>query len=273
MPIFTDANPEVQPLSENPTAPEPRANARSREEFATAINALHRNSVEAIHEIGRMILEARIELTSADYQSLLQERLDFGPRNARLYMTVVRNPILVKRQYISQQPNSLTTLVALTKLPHPYLEQLFASGKITPKLTHKTVKKWVAECCDNHWNTLDGHLQRLAEFIRDNECQPTPELAWRLNIATFDATSDENLLMLKDWLSQLHAAHLAAKEEWRQGCRQREAERDAAREQEIERLQERDRELGPDRLSDYDEFQVLGAPTDIDEDEDEDDEE
>jgi hypothetical protein len=262
MPIFTDANPEVQGLSDNQTTPEPIPNARSKEEFATAINALHRNSVENIHEIGRLILAARIELTSADYQQLLQERLDFGPRNARLYMEVVRNPTLVKRQYISQQPNSLTTLVALTKLPLPYLEQLFASGKITPKLTHKTVKKWVAECCDNHWNTLDGHLQRLAEFIRDNECQPTPELAGRLNIGTFDATSAENLLMLKDWLSQLYAADLVAKEQQRQWFRQLLVEANAKRE-EIARLQARDRELGPDGRGDFDD------PSDTDDDADE----
>jgi hypothetical protein len=265
MPEYPDRNHEVQSLSDDRTTPEPRANARSKEEFATAINALHRNSVENIHEIGRKILEARIELSSEDYQSLLQEELHFGPRNARLYMTVVRNPTLVKRQYISAQPNSLTTLVALTKLPLPYLEQLFAGGKITPRLTHKTVKKWVAECCDNHWNTLDGHLQRLAEFIRDNECQPTVEMAGRLNIATFDATSDENLLMLKDWLSQLYDADLAAKEQQRQWFRQLQIEANAKRE-EIERLQARDRELGPDRLRDFDD------PSDSDEDEDDDEE-
>src|SRR5262245_46048309 len=68
--------------------PEPRPNARSLEEFATAINGLHRNSVENIHAIGRLILEARIELPKEDYQLMLREKLDFGPRNARLYMTV-----------------------------------------------------------------------------------------------------------------------------------------------------------------------------------------
>jgi hypothetical protein len=209
MPNIADRNQNGNP------APEPIPNTRSRHEFAAEINALNRNSVENIHAIGRKLLEARIELPSNDYLYMLHKQLDFGERNARLYITIARNPVLVKRKWISAQPSSLTKLVELTKLPVEYLEKLFEREKITPKIELEAIKELVQEhkAARLDWDNAPAHLLWLADHFEPQYPEPGPQHARR--IVTEDGFTFDHLTSHKDWINKLHAAYLELQEQER----------------------------------------------------------
>jgi hypothetical protein len=209
MPNITDAN------QNGNGEPEPRPNTRTNHEFAAAINGVFRRSVEDIHAIGRLLLEARIELASNAYLYMLHKQLDFGGRNARLYVKIARNPVLVKRQYISAQPNSLTKLVELTKLPLEYLEKLFERGKITPKIEIETIQEWVEEQKKARvdWDNAPAHLLWLADHFEPQYPEPGPQHARR--IVTEDGFTFDHLTSHKDWINKLHAAYLELQEQER----------------------------------------------------------
>jgi hypothetical protein len=224
-------------------APEPRPNARSWQEFAAEINGLHRRRVEDIHAIGRLLVEAYIELSDSGAYEYLLHKLDFGPRNARLYIKIVRNPVLVKRKYISSQPASLTKLVELTKLPLAYLERQFERGKITPAIEIETIKEWVEEQKTSRvdWDNAPAHGLWFVDHFIPQYPEPGPQHARRF--ITEDGFTLDNCTTLIDWLVKLRAAELKRQEQERR----RLAEDDRRIERENQRLQ-----AGAERLSEWD---------------------
>ena len=244
MPNISDGNQNGngQPLSAEQTAPEPIPNARSKDEFAAEINQHFHNSVEDIHAIGRLLLEAKIELDSHLYKYMLHKQLDFGERNARLYIRVARNPVLVKRKYISAQPSSLTKLVELTKLPVDYLERQFEREKITPKIEIDTIKEWVEEQKNVRfdWDNAPAHMMWMVDHFIPQYPEAGPQHARRF--VSEDGFTFADLTTLKDWIVKLHAAHL----EWQEERRRHDAEDERMIEEDEAsmRLQARAAQLG-----------------------------
>ena len=231
MPEYPDRNHEVQPLSENQTTPGPIPNTRSWREWAAELNADYQSEVEGIIRRGQKLWEAKFELSKADFAYMLAKGLRFGQHNARLYMRVARNPVLVKRKWISILPASLTKLVELTKLPPGYLERLLERDKITPKIEIETIKKWVAEHEEARLNSgnFDVRCLWFIDFYFP-QYEPTRAFVRHLDLQTADASTGENLAKIKDWFVKAHAEYVA----WEEERRQRLAEDDRMRAREPE---------------------------------------
>ena len=128
-----------------PSARTDGANRRDWAFHAQRINAVWGKQVESIIETGKALLDAREELEHGSFESMVNLKLPFEPRTARMLMVVARHQILSNRNRGSDLPPSWRTLYELTKLPDEILRQKLKDGSINRKLERKDVATWRAE--------------------------------------------------------------------------------------------------------------------------------
>jgi len=112
---------------------------RTRASWAKAIRTKWQQSVECIIETGRLLEQAKAALPHGQFQQMVDDDLQFGPRAARMLMAIARHPTLSKRKHASGLPASWYTLYELTRLPESDLGHALASGAVGPETKRRDV--------------------------------------------------------------------------------------------------------------------------------------
>jgi hypothetical protein len=96
------------------------------------------DSVQAILDVGGMLIEARQATKHGEWQYMFSEanpnRLPFGDRAARMLMQTSSNRVLSNRNYSSDLPPAWRTLYELSTLADTDLEAAFRDGRIRPDM-------------------------------------------------------------------------------------------------------------------------------------------
>jgi hypothetical protein len=108
-----------------------------RQYHTERISQAWRDSVEAIIETGRRVLDAKEKLPHGEFTAVVKNDLPFGPRTAERLMAVADNPVISNATHGSHLPPSWRTLYELTRLPTPVLEAKIADGTINPGMERK----------------------------------------------------------------------------------------------------------------------------------------
>jgi hypothetical protein len=113
----------------------PRNVQKTRKQWAAEIRAAHRQSVEAILKIGRLLIAAKRALPHGGFQEMIEHDLSFGPRTAQMLMAIAADRRLTNAKCISRLPPHWGTLAELHQLSDPAFEKAMAAGKISPEMT------------------------------------------------------------------------------------------------------------------------------------------
>ena len=95
-------------------------NTRTSRDFAEAINAAWRKGSKAFMEAGRILLEAKEELSKDEFDALLKLKLDLNASVGRKLMRSVANPILCA--HVHKLPPCYSTIYELSKVPDDILD-------------------------------------------------------------------------------------------------------------------------------------------------------
>jgi hypothetical protein len=140
---------------------------RTVDEFAERIAHCWRKSVEAIFEVGRLLIRAKEALEHGEFEGMVESKLPFGARSARMLMSVARDERI--RKHASDLPPSWYTLYELTKLNDSEFDQGIKSGVIHADMERKAL--------------VNGHRSLMASRNgRDDEAldyYPTPPWSTR----------------------------------------------------------------------------------------------
>ena len=109
--------------------------------FVKSISVAWQKGVESIIETGSLLIQAKKKLPHGKFTRMIEEKLPFGERTARMLMTVAKHPILSKRKYTSVLPPSWYTLYELSRISEDESEELIKTGEITPELTQAEARE------------------------------------------------------------------------------------------------------------------------------------
>ena len=132
----------------------------SRKQWAEKILARYQESVIAIVDVGRHLIQAKEELEHGDFGELIQTDLPFSWRTANLLMKIARNPVLSNSHHGSNLPASWRTLSELARLPEEVLEEALTTGRITPELKRKEVSRLVVPNPQPQFRRPTGDIYR-----------------------------------------------------------------------------------------------------------------
>jgi N6-adenosine-specific RNA methylase IME4 len=108
------------------------------DEWAAIITARWQDSVEAILDVGRMLLRAKSKTPSGSWLELIA-KLPFGESTAEKLISVGLNPLLQNSEHVPILPPSWGTLYALTKLSDEQFRGGLIAGIIRPDMQRKDV--------------------------------------------------------------------------------------------------------------------------------------
>ena len=109
-------------------------NSRSWKIFADAINHAWRRSAWEFVECGRLLAEAKEELSPDDYAAM-NSKLDFNSSVARKLMRIAANEIICA--FVHKFPPCWSTLYELSQVPKDVLTAALADGRIHPGMMKK----------------------------------------------------------------------------------------------------------------------------------------
>jgi Protein of unknown function (DUF3102) len=112
---------------------------RTAAEYADRITQCWRKSVEAIFEVGRLLIRAKDSLQHGQFESMIEGSLPFGSRTARMLMSIANDSRLTDRNHGSVLPCSWRTLYELTKLSDSEFKKGIKSGVICPDMERKVL--------------------------------------------------------------------------------------------------------------------------------------
>ena len=111
----------------------------TRSEWVQKITTRYQESVGAIVDVARYLLQAKDQLGHGEFGSMVAQDLPFTLRTAELFISIARNPVLSNANHGSYLPASWRTLSELARLPEQVLEEALEAGRITPDLERKDV--------------------------------------------------------------------------------------------------------------------------------------
>jgi hypothetical protein len=112
---------------------------RTASEYAERIASCWRKSVEAIFEVGRLLIRAKEQLAHGEFEAMVESRLPFGASTGQRLMIIARDARLSNPAHVQLLPPSWGTLYELTKLNDRQFEQGVKSGVIRPDMERKAV--------------------------------------------------------------------------------------------------------------------------------------
>jgi|SRR5579862_1966045 len=108
------------------------------EVWASRINEQTQKSVEAILDIGRMLIQAKAELPHGEWGRLFADRLvPYSIGSAERLMKIAEHPQLSNSAHVPNLPPSWGTLYELTKVEPEQLQQALTDGRVTPTMERK----------------------------------------------------------------------------------------------------------------------------------------
>ena len=111
----------------------------TRREWVQKITARYQESVGAIVDVGRYLIQAKEQLTHGEFGSMVADDLPFSWRTANCFIAIAKNPTLANSHHGANLPTSWRTLSELARLPQEVLEEALDDGRITPELQRKEV--------------------------------------------------------------------------------------------------------------------------------------
>jgi hypothetical protein len=111
------------------------SNTRSWKDFAALINAAWRKGAEAFIQVGRILLEAKEELSKDEFDSLLKSKLDLEASIGRKLMRSASNSILCA--HVHKLPSSWSSIYELSKVSGDTLKAAIADSRVNPKMMRK----------------------------------------------------------------------------------------------------------------------------------------
>lgn len=121
--------------------PRRQSTKRDRKWHADRINSTAHHSAQAIIRLGQHLLEAKKELAHGEFQAMVRNDFPFEPRWGEKFMQVASNSVISNAAQGSLLPAALKTLVELSAIDPPQLEQHISEGRVTPKTTAKEARK------------------------------------------------------------------------------------------------------------------------------------
>jgi len=110
------------------------------EQWADRICTQLGKSVEAIIEVGRLLVKAKADLAHGEWGRLFQDELvPFTINTAQRLMVISQHPTLSNTAHAQYLPPSWTSLYELTKVEPKRLTAAFKDGIITPDMKRRDV--------------------------------------------------------------------------------------------------------------------------------------
>ena len=110
-------------------------------DFASAITERWQDSVAAIIDAGRLLLEAKAALSHGEFTPMVENSLPFGRQTAFRLMAIAEHSILSNVTHVQHLPSSWGTVYELTKIPDEPLQQMLGDGTIHPDIRRSEVVK------------------------------------------------------------------------------------------------------------------------------------
>ena len=108
--------------------------ATTAEEWAVCIRERWQDSIEAVFDVGRLLIRAKGALPYGEWEAMCATDLPFGASTARRLMIIAQDERLLDRAHAHDLPPSWMTIYELTKLDDDALERAFADGVIHPEM-------------------------------------------------------------------------------------------------------------------------------------------
>ncbi len=118
---------------------------KNRKKWAVEIRTAWQKTVEGIFEVGRLLIEAKEEISHGLFEEMIREDLPFSPRAARMLMSIPKNDNLVNRKHASVLPPSWDTLYELSKQDDGTFSLMLDKGVIHPEMKRGDVKNFLKE--------------------------------------------------------------------------------------------------------------------------------
>jgi N6-adenosine-specific RNA methylase IME4 len=110
------------------------------QQWAERITASWQKSVEGIFDTGKLIIQAKEDLTKhGEFIAMVKSQLPFSDRTARRLMAIAADQRLSKRTHVSVLPPHWGTLYELTKLDDEQFEAAIADGTINPGMERRDI--------------------------------------------------------------------------------------------------------------------------------------
>jgi len=114
-----------------------------RARWGAGISKAWREGLEAILKTGRLLIAAKADPKMAGhYEAMVEKDLPFGPRTARMWVSIARDERLTDRKHVSVLPPSWGTLYQLSRLTDEDFEARLAAGDIKPDLERNEIATW-----------------------------------------------------------------------------------------------------------------------------------
>lgn len=117
---------------------------QSRGEWAASITDIWSTAAEAFIGVGRELIDAKASLPHGDFERMVEVDLPFGPRTARMLMTIAGDRRIADRKPVSDLPASWGVLYQLTRLDDETLSGAFDDGTIKPDMKRADVRRITA---------------------------------------------------------------------------------------------------------------------------------
>lgn len=141
----------------------------TRADYARRIRARLTEAVEAVLDVGRMLIEAKKTLPHGELQAMTREDLGWSPRTAQRFMAIARHPELSKATHASRLPASWSLLAELARLEPKRLEAAIADGSVRPDMKRTEATRLV--------NEQMFREQQCTERVARVESRPRPKPA------------------------------------------------------------------------------------------------
>jgi len=119
-----------------------KAKSKGPAYWADRVNASWGKAAEHFMECGRILLEARRDLTTNEWKQMYN-RLEIDESKVSKLMSIAKNPVIGKVSFMKVLPPNYTTMYTLTHLPEDALKKAFKKGDIHPNMSHGDAEKLV----------------------------------------------------------------------------------------------------------------------------------
>jgi hypothetical protein len=113
------------------------AAALSAKDWAVQISATWAKQVTAIVETGRLLIEAKKNLSRGEWLPMVKKQLPFSAATAEQLKAIAQHPALSKSEHVQNLPPSWGTLYQLSRLSEREVEAGIASGAIHAGMQRK----------------------------------------------------------------------------------------------------------------------------------------
>jgi N6-adenosine-specific RNA methylase IME4 len=113
--------------------------------WALRITECWQSSVEGIIRTGRLLIDAKTQLSHGHFGDMCKTDLPFGERTAQRLMSVAADRRLSNPTTLSLLPASPSVLYALTQFTDPELQLAIETKFLRPDMTHKEINTVVRE--------------------------------------------------------------------------------------------------------------------------------